>query len=98
KAEAATGHPMEKFERIVSFHPVRVGEPVGINGASVRFHYSFHSIPTIGFDVSFGGKTIAYSADTFYDEDAIRELARAGRISPGRAEEFLSFQWDSDLI
>jgi CRP-like cAMP-binding protein len=98
KAEAATGHPLEKFERILSFQPVRIGEPIRIHGAVFHFHYSFHSIPTIGFDVRFGGKTIAYSCDTFYDENVIRELVAAGRIGQARGEELLSFPWDSDLI
>ena len=45
---------------VFRFRPVRIGEPVKVRGAVFQFFYSLHSIPCIGFEVSFGGKSIVF--------------------------------------
>ncbi len=45
-----------------------------ILGATFLFDYSFHSIPTVRFSCSFGGKTIAYSSDTLFDPQKYKEF------------------------
>lgn len=67
KYSAITGMTIDTLKKFFVFRPVTIGSPLLINGASFKFHYSFHSIPTIGFSVHFGGKSIYYSGDTFYD-------------------------------
>jgi hypothetical protein len=53
------------------FIPVPIGSPFKILGASFEFDYAFHTIPTIRFQLSYAGKTIAYSADTHYNPQVI---------------------------
>lgn len=98
KAEAFTGLPAARFAAIIAFIPVKVGEPVAINGARFLFHYTFHSIPTIGFQVWLGGKSLCYSADTFFDPEVIIKLRDEGRMSEGRARQLINFPWDHDVV
>ena len=98
KAEAFTGLPADRFAAIVAFVPVKVGESVAINGARFAFHYTFHSIPTIGFQVWLGGKSLCYSADTFFDPEVIIKLREDGTMSEGRAAQLVNFPWDHDLV
>lgn len=84
----------EKF----TFRAARVGEWLPLLGGSLRVFYSFHTIPTIGFQVRFGGKSLVYSGDTFFHPEEIGRLATVGVLSPERAQDLLAFPWDSDLI
>ena len=38
-----------------------MGEPMSVNGGEVRFFYSIHTIPCIGFEVYYGGKSLYFS-------------------------------------
>ena len=62
------------------------------------FHYSLHTIPCIGFNVKFGGKTLYYSADHCYDPKIIHELHKRGIIKDGRRDFLLKFPYDADYI
>jgi len=47
--------------------PVLIGDKVNIHGAEFEFDYSFHTVPTVRFKLSFLGKSISYSSDTYYN-------------------------------
>lgn len=98
KAEAFTGLPKERFSAIGAFIPVKVGEHVAINGARFLFHYTFHSIPTVGFQCWLGGKSVVYSGDTFFDPEVVTKLRDQGVMSEGRAKALIDFPWDHDLV
>ncbi|MBI2566032.1 MAG: cyclic nucleotide-binding domain-containing protein [Candidatus Schekmanbacteria bacterium] len=98
KSALLTQLPRERFDAIVEHVPVPVYRPVQINGARFRFTYTLHSIPTIGFSVELDDKRLLYTADTLNDPGAIRALADAGVLSPGRAADLLSFDWSHDLV
>lgn len=98
KAEAVLGLPRERFDRIVEFVPLVVGTPMAINGAKFIFHYSLHSIPTIGFSCEAGGRSLVYSSDHLYDPALIEDLVGQRVLSRERADDLLSFPWDSDLV
>lgn len=83
---------------LFDFNPVVIGAPVNIAGARFRFRYNFHPIPTLGFDVSYQGKTIAYSGDHLNDRDHLTRLHDGGLLSRGRLEGLLDFRWDADLV
>ena len=51
------------------FRPVLIGAPFKFNGATFNFYYSLHTIPCIGFTISFQNKSIYFSADTYYDPE-----------------------------
>lgn len=95
---ALTGLSPADFRRLFTFEPVTVGEPVPIEGAEFRFQYRLHSIPTIGFEVHFQGRSFVYSSDTLYDPEKIRQLRAEGVLSSARMEELLAFPWHHDII
>ncbi len=98
KAEAFTGLPAARFAAIVEFIPVKIGEHVAINGARFQFHYTFHSIPTVGFQVWLGGKSLAYSGDTFFDPEVLAAVREQGVMSEGRAAQLINFPWHHDVV
>lgn len=69
KYAAIVGMKENELSQLFKFRPVVIGAPLNFNGASFNFFYSFHSIPCVGFNVSFRGKSIYFSADTFYEPE-----------------------------
>ncbi len=98
KYVALTGETEERLRRLFTYRPVAVGGTHRIHGAEVRFFYTLHSIPTIGFEVYFGGKSFVYSADTLYDPTRIEVLRHIGVISAARRDALLSFPWHHSLV
>ena len=43
---------LELLRRLFKFKPVIIGAPINLNGCIIRFHYTFHSVPCIGFEIS----------------------------------------------
>lgn len=74
KYAAVMGVPEGAVLGLFEFRPVPVFKDVIINGATFNFFYSFHAIPSIGFTVSLGGKTVYYSGDTFYHPKELKKL------------------------
>ncbi len=98
KYVALTGESEERLRRLFVYRPVTLGAPLRIHGAEFRFFYSLHSIPTIGFECYFGGKSMVYSADTLYDPTRIDMLHAEGVLSAVRRDTLLSFPWHHSLI
>lgn len=98
KYSALTGLRPSELRLLFEFCPVTVGRPLTLAGASFRFRYTLHSIPTLGFQVGLEGKTFYYSSDTLYDPDTIASMHAQGVLSEGRRNELLDVPWDSSLI
>lgn len=98
KYEALTEEPEDRLRRLFVFRPVMIGGSHRINGAEFRFFYTLHSIPTIGFECYFGGKSFIYSADTLFDAERIARVHEAGVISDVRRDALLSFPWHHSLV
>lgn len=99
KYSALTQLPLETFRAMFLFRPVTIGNPIDILGATFRFFYSYHSIPCIGFEVTFCGKTIFFSGDTYYDPDGLKERFQRGIFSKDRYESLVGINWNKyDLI
>jgi len=77
---------------------VKIGESVPYNGATLRFFYSLHAIPCVGFEASYLGKTFVYSADTFYDPEGLLKLHEEGVLSKERYQALLDFPFHYDLV
>lgn len=95
KIQAVTGDP-----GIVDFYhflPVPIGS-ARIMGANFEFDYSFHTIPTLRFKVSYGGRTISYSADTYYNPQFYAQLREKKILTAEREVSLNMFLWDADLI
>lgn len=98
KAQAITGLAKERFTEVLDFFPVPIRDPIRINGGRFVFNYNLHSIPTIRFEVWFGGKSLIYSSDTLNDPDQIRKLQEKGVLSAGRAADLLDYPWHHDVV
>ncbi len=98
KYSALSGYSEQVLRRTFVFHPVRIGAPVHVRGGELWFRYTLHSIPAIGVEAFYGGKSIAISGDTLYDPDRVREMAEAGVLGRGRFRELYSFRGHHNLI
>jgi len=98
KYVALTGEPEELLRRLFVFRPVTIGGALRIQGAEFRFFYTLHSIPTIGFECFFGGKSFFYSSDTLYDPPRIAALHAEGIIGTERRDALLAFPGHHSLI
>ena len=98
KYVALTGEPEERLRRLFVFRPVTIGGPLRIQGAEFRFFYSLHSIPTIGFECFFGGKSFFYSADTLYDPARIDAIHKEGILTAERRDALIRFPEHHSLV
>ncbi|GBG27624.1 cAMP-dependent protein kinase regulatory subunit [Hondaea fermentalgiana] len=98
KYSGVAGLGSDFLRQLVNFRPVFVEEPTYWGGASFRFFYSLHAIPCVGFEVTFEGKSMVYSADTFYEPKGLEEMHERGVLSRARCDALLNFPWHSDLV
>lgn len=66
KYAAIIGVKIFVLQGLFKFRPVLIGTPINILGAFFKFFYTLHTIPCIGFEASYGFKSIYFSGDTFY--------------------------------
>lgn len=74
KYSAITGVKISEVNKLARFRGVKIGHPINIHGARFRFFYSFHSIPAIGFDVEYNGKSFYFSGDTYFDPVKLKDF------------------------
>eukprot|EP00736_Rhodelphis_marinus_P002260 Rmarinus@m.16527 len=98
KYAATSGLDASLLRKLFIFRPVKIGQPSRLHGAEFRFFYALHSIPCIGFEVYYGGKSIAFSGDTLNDQERIWAMYREGVFAPGRRDFLLNFPWHHDVI
>jgi CRP-like cAMP-binding protein len=99
KYSALSDLPIDFLRSMFEFRAAVVGEPLTWHGAHIRFFYAFHSIPCVGFECSYGGKSFVYSADTFFDPAALGKLVDEGVLSSGRGRRLIEFPFAAhDLI
>ncbi|NUP08086.1 MAG: cAMP/cGMP-dependent 3',5'-cyclic-AMP/GMP phosphodiesterase [Polyangiaceae bacterium] len=98
KYSSLSGISEDALRETFSFCPVRIGQATPINGAELFFFYTLHSIPTIGFEAFYGGKSLAFSADTLYEPTQIQRIADLGVISPERRDRLIDFPWHHTVV
>lgn len=98
KASALTNISEAQLRQAVRFVPLTIGSPININGGLFHFSYTFHSIPTISFQVEFSGKTMVYSSDTHNSPAYIDTMYQMGVMNKNRRDFLKNFPWDKDLI
>mmetsp|Transcript_916 Transcript_916/g.2529 ORF Transcript_916/g.2529 Transcript_916/m.2529 type:complete len:1171 (-) Transcript_916:46-3558(-) len=98
KYSRVTGLEQSFLAQLLEFRPARLGQPNFWRGAELRFFYALHTIPCMGFEVHYKGKSLVYSADTLNDPDRIRAMQKEGVLSEGRADSLVNFPWHHDLI
>ena len=98
KYRPLVGIDRRRFERLFDFVPLTVGEPIRIHGAEFWFQYTLHSVPTVGFQVFQGGKSLVYTSDTLHDPVTIERMHDLGILSVARRDQLLDFPWHHDLV
>ena len=88
----------DELRILFDFEPVHFGESLNIAGGKFDFHYTFHPVPTLGFEMEFLGKKFAYSCDTLYHPETIRKLEDEGLFPGFRANQLCHFPSDADII
>ncbi len=102
------------MRRLFNFRPILLGEPLMVHGGEFRFWYTIHTIPTVGFEAYYSGKSVFYSADTCYEPTRIRgivsinmtsslltmykDMAEKGIMRKGRANFFLEPNWHHNIV
>ncbi|GAM27326.1 hypothetical protein SAMD00019534_105010 [Acytostelium subglobosum LB1] len=97
KYSALSNLSQDMLRRLFIFRPVIIGEPMNIAGAELKFFYTIHTIPTISFEVFFGGKSIYYSGDTCFDPTRIKEMNCKNIMNSTRMNFFLK-PWNHTIV
>ena len=98
KYSSLSGITEQALRDTFSFRPLRIGQATPVNGAELFFFYTLHSIPTVGFEVYYGGKSLVFSADTCYDPPRIEDMVKAGTITRERADALIRFPWHHTVV
>lgn len=98
KYSAFSGESPAYLRRLFSFQPVYIGRPVMIHGGEFDIFYAMHSIPTMGFKLSFQGKSFVYSSDHQGDPEVQKTMLAKGLIEQRRFDQLQNFPWESDVI
>jgi CRP-like cAMP-binding protein len=64
--------------------------------AQLETRWNLHPIPTNGFKLTFGGRTLGYSGDTEYDAAMLEDLRRSGKLAGAHFEDLMYFFWTPD--
>jgi len=86
------------LRRTFRFRPVTIGAPTLFGGGELRFFYTLHSIPTIGFEAFYGGKSLVFSSDSLYDPELIGKMEQAGVLTSERARSLIDFPWHHNVV
>lgn len=98
KYASLSGETVRGLLRLIHFVPIKIRTPVFLHGGRFEFFYTLHSIPTLGFKMSFQDQTFVYSSDHNNDPAVHRKLLDDGIITPERYDELHNFPWDSKVI
>lgn len=98
KYSALSGLDEDLLRRTFIFRPVRIGAGIPTHGGELRFFHSLHSIPTVGFEAYYGGKSTVFSADTLYDPERIEAMVEEGTLTRERADALIQFPWHHTVV
>jgi len=98
KYASLTNVSMSYLMKLFTFHPVKIGKPVFINGGRFEMFYTLHSIPTMGFRMEFQDQSFVYTSDHNNDPEIHEDLFKKGVIGKERYDELRDFPWDSKVI
>jgi CRP-like cAMP-binding protein len=84
KYSSISGLSLDEISKLFQYRTIEIGIPLFILGARFTFHYSFHSIPALSFEIEFCDKRFYFSGDTFYNPPRLKELQLEGIIDEDR--------------
>ena len=102
KYAAITGFDNDYLNGLFSFVPAVIGQPATFHESEIKFFYSLHTIPTVGFELFFGdtSKSMIYSGDTSFNRNLVKDLETRMVIGKKRAANLLNFPFKNthDLV
>jgi len=98
KYAALSGIALGLLRRTFVFNPVQIGAPTRVHGADLWFFYTLHSIPALGFEVFYGGRSLAFSGDSLYDPARIYAMRDTGVLSRERCDDLIDFPWHHTVV
>jgi len=99
KYAAITGFDEAFVRSMVSFVPIQCGDAaLKLYGGELRFFYSLHTIPCVGFEAYYNNQSLVYSADTRFDPDMVMQLGREGKIGMKRATQLAKFNFNHTIV
>lgn len=98
KYSALSNVSTDYLRSLFDFYPVKIGQPLYINGGKFEMFYTLHSIPTIGFRMEFQNQSFVYTSDHNNDPALHREMFEKKAINKTRYDELTNFPWDSKVI
>lgn len=98
KYSALSGLDEDFLRRTFVFRPVRIGATIPVHGGELRFFHPLHSIPTVGFEAYYGGKSLVFSADSLYDPARIEAMVEQGYLTRERADQLIHFPWHHTVV
>ncbi|MCB1191686.1 MAG: cAMP/cGMP-dependent 3',5'-cyclic-AMP/GMP phosphodiesterase [Leptospiraceae bacterium] len=91
--------PKEELIEFFKFSRITIGKPTIINGAEFVFHYSLHSIPSVGFEFFFMDQSFVYTSDHLNDKETHDKMYQKGILSESRWKFLKEFpSWDRNII
>lgn len=98
KYSALSDVSTDYLRSLFDFYPVKIGQPLYINGGKFEMFYTLHSIPTIGFRMEFQNQSFVYTSDHNNDPALHREMFEKKFITEIRYNELTNFPWESKVI
>ncbi|EGR27765.1 hypothetical protein IMG5_189660 [Ichthyophthirius multifiliis] len=86
------------LRRLFKFKPVVIGAPINLNGCIIRFHYNFHVIPCIGFEINNQNNSIYFSGYCFYDPKILSQINQKQIITQKRLELLANTKFIHNII
>jgi len=98
KYSALSDVSTDYLRSLFDFYPVKIGQPLYINGGKFEMFYTLHSIPTIGFRMEFQNQSFVYTSDHNNDPSLHQEMFEKKVINKIRYEMLTNFPWESKVI
>ena len=88
----------ESLVKLFNFKPIIIAKPFFIEGGKFVFHYSLHSIPTLGFSLYYREKSFFYSSDHLNHKETLNLMNQSNIFSKNRYDFLSNPPWDFDII
>ena len=98
KYTALTGVSHKDLYELFNFCPVMIDSPLFIEGAQFYFHYSLHSVPTLGFKCFYRDQSFLYTSDHLNNPDSLEIINKTGALTEGRYKFLKNFPWHLKTI
>lgn len=95
KYTALTKLSRKQLYELFNFIPVTIERPMFIEGAKFIYHYTLHSIPTIGFRMHYQNQSFIYTSDHLNDPETIDKMYEQNIFPESRYKFLQNFPWES---